>query len=421
MERMSTAASTLGSERAVSAQSSVEPLLAIGQKRLLGNYRQAPMVLDRGKGCEVFDTEGRRYLDLCAGVAVSALGHAHPRLTAAIAEQAGRLLHASNYFYNAENCRLADELCQKLGFDRAFFCNSGAEANEAMLKLARRHFFNKGQKDRYRVIAFHQSFHGRTMGAVTLTGNPKYHEGFGPPLEGVTHVAYGDIGAVRAAMGPDVAGILVEPIQGEGGVNTPPPGFLVELRKIADEHGALLLIDEVQTGMGRTGRWLGSDHEGVKGDAIALAKGLAGGFPIGALLIREELNGALTPGTHGSTFGGNALASAAARTVLAVLEQDRLIQAAAENGAYLGRRLAELSAKHPRSTAGERGLGLLRGIILAAGIDTRTILNATRERGVLLTIAGANVLRFSPPLIVTQAELDEGVSLVDAALTDLGW
>jgi acetylornithine/N-succinyldiaminopimelate aminotransferase len=422
MNPMSTAASTpLGRERTASAQSSVEPLLAIGQKRLLGNYRQAPIVLDRGKGCEVFDTEGRRYLDLCAGVAVSALGHAHPRLTATIAEQAGRLLHASNYFYNAENCRLADELCQTLGFDRAFFCNSGAEAIEAMLKLARRHFFNKGQKDRYRLIAFHQSFHGRTMGAVTLTGNPKYHEGFGPKLEGVTHVAYGDLGAVRAAMGPDVAGILVEPIQGEGGVNTPPPGFLAELRRLADEHGALLLIDEVQTGMGRTGRWLGSDHEGVKGDAIALAKGLAGGFPIGALLVREELNGALTPGSHGSTFGGNALASAAARTVLAVLEQDRLVQAAADNGAYLGRRLAELAAKHPKAATGERGRGLLRGIILTAGVDTRTVLNATRERGVLLTVAGADVLRFSPPLIVTPAELDEGVSLVDAALTDLGW
>src|SRR5712671_4246105 len=181
-----------------SSPSSSETLLAIGQRRLLGNYRQAPFVLERGKGCEVWDTQGRRYLDLCAGVAVSTLGHAHPRLTATIAEQAGRLMHASNYFYNAENCRLAEELCEKIGYDRAFFCNSGAEANEAMLKLARRHFYNQGQKDRYRLIAFHNSFHGRTMGAVTLTGNPKYHEGFGPPLPGVTHVAYGDPAAVRA-------------------------------------------------------------------------------------------------------------------------------------------------------------------------------------------------------------------------------
>jgi acetylornithine/N-succinyldiaminopimelate aminotransferase len=218
-------------------------LLALGQARLLGNYRQAPIVLARGRGSEVWDTEGRRYLDLCAGVAVSSLGHAHPRLTAAIAEQAGRLLHASNYFYNEENVRLADELCRTFGYDRAFFCNSGAEANEAMLKLARRFFYAQGQKDRYRFVAFHQSFHGRTMGAVSLTGNPKDHEGFGPPLAGITHVAYGDVAAVRDVMGPDVAAILVEPVQGEGGVVPPPPGYLAALRRVADEHGALLLVD----------------------------------------------------------------------------------------------------------------------------------------------------------------------------------
>src|SRR6185437_7828758 len=216
-------------------------LVAVGQARLLGNYRQAPIVLDHGRGCEVWDTAGRRYLDLCAGVAVTSLGHAHPRLTAAVAEQAGRLLHASNYFYNAENVKLADELCAAFGYDRAFFCNSGAEANEAMLKLARRYFYARGQKERFRMIAFNHSFHGRTMGAVTLTGNPKYHEGFGPPLPGVTHIAYGDVAAVKAAMGPDVAAILVEPVQGEGGVTPAPPGYMKALREIADEHGALLL------------------------------------------------------------------------------------------------------------------------------------------------------------------------------------
>lgn len=419
---MSTATSmNTGSERKAAATSSAEPLLALGQKRLLGNYRQAPIVLDRGKGCEVFDTEGRRYLDLCAGVAVTALGHAHPRLTATIAEQAGRLMHASNYFFNAENIRLADELCGKLGYDRAFFCNSGAEANEAMLKLARRHFYVQGQTERYRILAFHQSFHGRTMGAVNLTGNPKYHEGFGPKLAGVTHLRYGDVEAVRAAMGPDVAGIIVEPVQGEGGVIPAPSGFLRELRRIADEHGALLLLDEVQTGIGRTGRWLGSEHEGVKGDAVALAKGLGGGFPIGALLVREAMNGALTPGSHGSTFGGNPLACAAARTVLAVIEQDGILKAVEENGAYLSAQLLELAKKHPKAATGERGQGLLRGLVLAAGVDPRVALNAIRERGVLLTIAGEGVLRFSPPLIITREELDEGVATIDAAFTDLGW
>ena len=397
------------------------PLLTLGQKRLLGNYRQAPFVLDRGKGCEVWDTEGRRYLDLCAGVAVSALGHAHPRLTATIAEQAGRLIHASNYFYNAENLRLADELCAKLGYDRAFFCNSGAEANEALLKMARRWFFVQGQTERYRLIAMHNSFHGRTMGAVALTGNAKYQEGFGPPLAGITHVNYGDAAAVRAVMGPDVAGIVVEPVIGEGGVHPAPPGYLAELRKIADEQGALLLIDEVQTGMGRTGRWLGQEHDGVVADAISLAKGLGGGFPIGALLIKEKLNTALTPGSHGSTFGGNALASAAARTVMAVIEQDGLLSAAEKNGAHLARGLAAVAASHPKSCAGERGRGLLRGLVLASGVDVRTLLGAVRDRGVLLTVAGTNVLRFTPPLVVTPEQLDEGVAHVEAALTDLGW
>ncbi len=408
----------VGVDRAPADQN---PLLTTGQKRLLGNYRQAPLVLDRGKGCEVWDTEGRRYLDLCAGVAVSALGHAHPRLTAAIAEQAARLLHASNYFYNAENIRLADELCQKLGFDRAFFCNSGAEANEAMLKLARRWFFVNGEPERYRLIAFHHAFHGRTMGAVALTGNPKYQEGFGPALAGVTHVAYGDAAAVRAVMGPDVAGIVVEPVQGEGGVFPAPPGYLKELRQICDEHGALLLLDEVQTGIGRTGRWLGSEHDGVKGDAVALAKGLAGGVPIGALLVQERLNKALTPGSHGSTFGGNALACAAARTVLAVIEEDKLLARVDENGAYLSRRLLDLAAAHPRGCVGERGRGLLRALVLAPGVDTRLALNACRERGVLLTVAGSDGLRFTPPLTITRAELDEALERVDQALTDLGW
>jgi acetylornithine/N-succinyldiaminopimelate aminotransferase len=329
------------------AASTTASLLAIGQKRLLGNYRQAAFVLERGQGCHVWDTEGRRYLDLCAGVAVDALGHAHPRLTAAIAEQAGRLMHVSNYFYNVENLRLAEEICARLGFDRAFFCNSGAEANEAMLKLARRHFWAAGDKERYRVVAFDNAFHGRTLGAIALTGTPKYREGFGPPLAGVTHVAYGDAAAVRATMGPDVAAILVEPVQGEGGVNMPPAGFLRELRRIADEHGALLLIDEVQTGLGRTGRWLGSEHEGVQADAIALAKGLGGGFPVGALLLRERLNAALPPGTHGATFGGNPLASRAARTVLQVLHDERLVEGAAAKGEHLARGLGRLVERHP--------------------------------------------------------------------------
>ena len=400
------------------ATDSIDPVLAAGQRRLLGNYRQAPIVLDRGLGCEVWDTAGRRYLDLTGGVAVTALGHSHPKLAAAIAHQAGRLMHASNYFYNAENCRLADELTQKLGYDRAFFCNSGAEANEAMLKLARRHFYAAGEKDRFRVVAFDHSFHGRTLGAVALTGNPKYQEGFGPALAGVTHVPYGDAAAVREVMGPDVAAILVEPVQGEGGVLPAPEGYLKALQIMAHEAGALFLVDEVQTGLGRTGRWLGQEHDGVKGDAIALAKGLGGGFPIGALLVSAKLADALPPGSHGSTFGGNALASAAARTVLAVLEEEGLIEAADKRGAYLAKKLDALVAKHPQTTRGARGRGLLRGLLLAPGLEPRIMLNALRERGLLLTAAGNDVLRFTPGLVVTEAQLDEAVEILDAALAE---
>jgi acetylornithine/N-succinyldiaminopimelate aminotransferase len=396
-----------------------DELLAIAKERLLGNYRPAPVVFVRGRGSVLEDSRGERYLDFAAGVAVNALGHAHPRLVRTIADQAAKLMHVSNYFYNEENVLLAKELCEKTGFDRAFFCNSGGEANEAMLKLARRHFYARGQKDKYRFIAFDNSFHGRTLATVNLTGNPSYKEGFGPQLEGITHVPFGDIERVREVMGPDVCGIFVEPVQGEGGVLPASTEFLRGLRALADEHGALLLVDEIQTGMGRTGRLLGSDHAGVRADVITLAKGLAGGFPIGAMLVREELAGALPPGTHGSTFGGNPLASAAARAVLSVLYEDELIDGAAKKGELLGARLAELAARHPDMCEGERGLGLLRGIILKPGIDARQALGRVRDKGVLLTIAGSRVLRFTPPLVVTEVEIDEAVRRVDEALASL--
>jgi acetylornithine/N-succinyldiaminopimelate aminotransferase len=396
-----------------------QDLAALGGKRLVGNYRQPSFVLERGRGSELWDTDGRRYLDLAAGVAVCSLGHAHPRLSAAIAEQAARLMHVSNYFFNAQNVRLADELCKKSGFDRAFFCNSGTEANEAMLKLTRRHFWSKGETERHRILAFDNAFHGRTMGAVALTGTPKYREGFGPPLAGVTHLPYGDLEAVRAQMGPDVAGIFVEPLQGEGGVIPPPKGFLAGLRALCDEHGALLLLDEVQTGIGRTGAFLGAEHDGVKGDAIALAKGLGGGFPIGALLIPERLNASLPPGSHGSTFGGNPLASVAARTVIAVLDEENLIEGARVKGRRLAEGLTAIAQKYPDLCSGQRGRGLLQGLVLAPGVDARVALGKARDRGVLLTVAGASTLRFSPPLVITEAEIDEALAAVDRALAEV--
>jgi acetylornithine/N-succinyldiaminopimelate aminotransferase len=392
-------------------------LLAAADRHLLGNYRPARMILERGRGCELFDTEGRRYLDFCAGVAVCCLGHAHPELVAAISEQAGRLMQTSNYFYNSENVHLAEELCSATGFDRAFFCNSGAEANEAMLKLARQYFFQQGDAQRVRIICFERAFHGRTMGALSLTGNPNYLRGMGQPLAGIEHVPYGDLDAVRAKMGADVAAVFAEPVQGEGGVFPAPDGFLAGLRALCDEHGALLMLDEVQVGMGRTGTMLGADHWGVKADAIALAKGLGGGFPIGAMLLREKLAGGLPPGTHGSTFGGNPLAAAAARTVLRVLREQGLIDKATQRGERLGAGLARVAAAHPKSCTGARGLGLLRAITLVDGLAARDFLQPARDRGLLLTAAGPSALRFTPPLVVSDAEIDEALTLVDATLS----
>ncbi len=395
----------------------VDALLGAAERHLYPNYRQPPLVIDRGRGARVWDVAGREFIDLYAGIAVSILGHSHPALVEAISKQAGRLLHLSNYYYNEPNIRLAEKLCALSGMDRAFFCNSGTEANEAVLKLCRHHFYLQGQKDRYRIIAFDNSFHGRTLGALTATGQPKYRDGFGP-IAGVTHVPYGDVAAVRQAMGPDVAGILVEPVQGEGGVTPAPEGFLRELRSIADEHGALLLADEVQTGVGRTGRFLGFDHAGVKPDAVAMAKALGGGVPIGAMLCREKFSGALPPGSHGSTYGGNPLASSAALAVLEVVEQERLVERAADLGGYLAGRLAELAEKHDAVVC-QRGLGLLQALVLRDGLDPRELIERLRDAGVLLTVAGGVALRFSPPLTIEKEDLDEALSRVDRILGEL--
>ncbi len=391
-------------------------LLDLAQKRLLATYRPQPIVAAHGRGAELFDVAGNRYLDFCAGVAVCCLGHAHPELARTISEQAARLIQVSNYFYNEENILLADELCGVTGFDRAFFCNSGAEANEAVLKLARRHFHGTGETDRVRVICFERAFHGRTMATVTMGGTEAYRVGFGPPLGGIEHVPYGDLEAVRAKMGPDVAAIHVEPVQGEGGVLPAPPGFLSGLRVIADEYGALLTMDEVQTGIARSGKMLAAEHFDVRADAVALAKGLGGGFPIGAMLVREALAESLPTGTHGSTFGGNPLASAAARTVLRVVCEEGLMERAAARGQRLGAGLAAVAARYPTLCRGERGLGLLRALVLQDQVQARDLLGPAREQGLLVTAAGASALRFTPPLVITDAEVDEAVAKLDATL-----
>ncbi|MGC4094250.1 MAG: acetylornithine transaminase [Polyangiaceae bacterium] len=390
-------------------------LVEAGRRYLYPNYRQPALVIERGRGAELWDVAGKRYLDFFAGIAVSALGHGHPALARAVAEQATRVVHVSNYFFNEPNVRLAERLCKATGMDRVFFSNSGTEAIEACLKLARRHFWAAGQPERLRVIAFENSFHGRTLGALAATGQGKYKEGFGP-LPNVTHVPYGDARAVADSMAADVAAILVEPVQGEGGVLPAPPGFLRELRRLCDEHGSLLVADEIQTGVGRTGTFLGVEHDGVKPDVVALAKGLGGGIPIGAMLCREALSGALPPGSHGSTFGGNALASAAALAVLETIEQDQLLAKTASRGERLAAGLRELQARFPKLIGSCRGRGLLQAAVLNGDIDPRGILGKLQDAGLMVTVAGTHALRFSPPLVVSEEQIDEALRIFEQVL-----
>jgi acetylornithine/N-succinyldiaminopimelate aminotransferase len=393
-------------------------LAAQGARYLYGNYRQAPLAFVRGSGCELYDADGQRWLDLAAGVAVCSVGHAHPKFVAAISEQVGKVAHVSNWFLNEQNILAAVALCSRTGMDRAFFCNSGAEANEAMLKLARHHFFGLGQPTRSKIIAFNNSFHGRTLGALAMTGTPKYHEGFGV-VTGVTHVPYGDLDAVKRAMSDEVAAINVEPIQGEGGVFPAPPGFLRGLRDLCDGSGALLLMDEVQTGIGRTGHFLGGDSAGVRGDVVALAKGVGGGFPVGVMLTREKYAGALPPGTHGTTFGGNPLACAAILAVLRILDEEQVIAGVKAKGEHLGAALRSIAADYPSVCETARGEGLLWGLVMKPGFVARDVLPKVHTHRVLLTGAGERVLRFSPPLTVTTRELDEGVAALRAVIRDL--
>jgi acetylornithine/N-succinyldiaminopimelate aminotransferase len=391
-------------------------LLSLAQKRLYPNYKPAPMILARGKGSELFDVDGKRWLDMAAGVAVCSVGHAHPKMVKALSKQVGLLMHTSNYFYNEENVRLADALCERSAMGRAFFCNSGAEANEAAFKLTRRHFYAKGDKTRTKFIAFDNAFHGRTMGAVSLTGTPKYREGFGG-VEGVVHVAYGDLDAVKKHLDATVAGIIVEPVQGEGGVLPAPAGFLEALRELTTANGSLLLLDEVQTGFARTGAWFAHQHVKIKPDLMSLAKGLGGGAVIGALMTTEELAGALPPGTHGSTFGGNPFASRAARTVIEIIEEEGLVAGAKAKGDKLSAALSQVAKDLPNVCEGERGAGLLRGLVLKPGMLARDVLPKIADAGLLLTAAGERVLRFTPPLVITEAEITEGVDIVRGVLS----
>ncbi|MCK7593262.1 aspartate aminotransferase family protein [Pseudomarimonas salicorniae] len=403
----------------MSAEDPTRSLLASAREHYLPIYRQRELVLVRGEGSRVWDAAGRDFVDLAAGIAVNALGHADPGLREALVEQAGRLWHTSNIFHSEPPIRLAEELVRAAGFARrVFLCNSGAEANEAAIKLARRYAASRGRDPARRVIlTFRGSFHGRTLAAITATAQPKYQEGFEPLPAGFRHVDFNDVDALDAAFGEDVCAVLVEPIQGEGGVLPAAPGFLAHLRRRCDEQGALLMLDEIQCGMGRTGRLFAHAWDGISPDVVTLAKALGGGFPIGAMLVGGPAADALGFGSHGTTFGGNPLAAAVARAVLARIDQPELLGNVEARGLQLVEGLRRLDPA-ARWFEGVRGRGLMQGAVLRPQFAERAaaVLDAAAGEGVLLLTAGTGVLRFVPALNISEAELAEGLERLGRAL-----
>jgi len=376
-------------------------------------YTRAPICLVRGEGVRVWDSDGREYLDFTGGIAVVALGHCHPRVTEAIREAAATLIHTSNLFYTAPQARLAKLLCEHSFGDRVFFCNSGAEANEAAIKLARKYAREHLASDRYEIIAARNSFHGRTLATLTATGQEKYQRGFEPLVPGFKHVPYNDLRAVELALDSRTAAVLVEPIQGEGGVIVPDDDYLPGLRKLCDEAGALLILDEIQTGMGRTGKLWAYQHSGVEPDVMTLAKALANGIPIGAMITRDPIGQALTPGSHASTFGGTPFVTAVGLAALETLLEEKLPERAARVGRHLTAGLQGLKARHP-VIRDVRGKGLLLGVEMAR--PAAPVVTACREAGLLILTAGDTVLRLAPPLIVDEAICDRALAILGAAL-----
>jgi len=382
-------------------------------KVLTPNYRQQPVALVRGEGVRLFDAEGNAYYDFLGGVAVDVLGHCHPALVRALEEQARTLWHVSNHFYIPRQVELAEALLAATPFaTRAFFCNSGAEANEAMLKLARKFHADQGHPERHELLACHDSFHGRTLFTVSVGGQPRYRQGFEPVVPGIRHVPYGDLAALEAALTDRTAAFVVEPIMGEVGVIPAPEGYLRAARELTRRRGVLLCLDEIQTGMGRTGRMWAHQWEEIAPDLMSSAKALGGGFPIGALLASEEVGTHLTPGCHGSTFGGNPLACAVALAVLREL-QGGVLERSREVGARLWAGLEALAAGGRLRAV--RGRGMLLAVLLK-GVAAAEVMRAARGRGVLVNAIGEDVLRLAPPLTLTAAEADDAVARIGAAL-----
>jgi len=384
-------------------------------KYIMKTYGRYPIVPVRGEGCRLWDADGKEYLDFLGGVAVNNLGHCHPKVVAALQKQAAELIHCSNYYQIPQQIELAELLCNNSFADKAFFCNSGAEANEAAIKLARKYSRDTFGPERYEIITAADSFHGRTMATVSATGQEKVQRFFDPLLHGFKHVPFNDVAALEAAVTSTTCAVMLEPIQGEGGVNMPSPGYFQAVREICDRYGLLLIFDEVQVGMGRTGKLFAYEHFDVTPDIMTLAKALAGGAPIGTMLAKDKFAVAFVPGTHGSTFGGNPLVCAAAIATVRTILEDGLLNRCEEIGEYL---VSELEAlQHKYHTVKEvRGIGLMIG--MALHIPASDIVKMGHERGVLLNVTHDTVLRFVPPLIVTKQEIDAMIAILDGIFAE---
>ena len=377
---------------------------------LMPTYNRADLAFERGEGCWLYTVDGRRFLDFGAGIATSSLGHGHKHLTAAIAEQAAKVMHVSNLYRVPQAERLAARLVEATFADSVFFCNSGAEANEGMVKMIRRAQAETGHPERYRVICFEGAFHGRTLAMLSATGNAKYLQGFGPVVDGFDHVAFNNLNAVRAAIGPQTAGIVIEPVQGEGGIRPAHLQFLRDLRATCDEFGLLLGFDEIQCGMGRSGKLFAYEWSGIAPDVLTAAKGIAGGFPMGAILARESVATHLTAGSHGTTFGGNPLACAAANAVLDVFLAPGFLAEVDRKARLLWRGLQQIAADMPAVFEDVRGAGLLVG--LKCVVPNTEMQQALLAEGLLSVGAGDNVVRFAPPLIVSDAEIAQALAMI---------
>ncbi len=399
-----------------------EPAVAHGSgpsPAVMATYARQNLVFEKGEGCWLFTEAGERYLDLASGVAVNALGHAHPRLIAALTAQAQKLWHTSNLYRVEGQESVAERLVEMTFADRVFFCNSGAEACEGAVKAARRYHFVNGAPQRWRIVTFEGAFHGRTMSMLAAGGNPKYLEGFGPDAPGFDHVPFGDHEALERAIGPETAAIMIEPVQGEGGVRTVPDQCLKGLRDLCDEKGLLLIFDEVQSGVGRTGRLFAHEWAGITPDIMAIAKGIGGGFPVGAFLATEEAAKGMTAGTHGSTFGGNPLAMSVANAVLDVVSEPDFLKDVQLKALRFKQSLEGLRDRYPDKIIEVRGRGLLMGLRLAPSLAPPAVVKAAIGRKLLLVGAGDNVVRLLPPLNISDDEIAEAVERLSQAMSDL--